>query len=103
MEAELVHAGDAGTQFITFTNTDPNDGYSENLIATVIGTTGWVTASGSTGDIAPLSTGMIALQFSTANILTKVDGKVTKVVFYFDCDRAFTDLGLARESDASTS
>ena len=61
-----VHVGDPGTQSLTITNTDPNDGYSENLIATVIGTTGGVMASGSTGDIAPLSTGALALHFSTA-------------------------------------
>ena len=61
-----VHVGDAGTQSLIITNTDVNDGYSENLIATVIGTTGGVQAHGTTGDIAPQSTGSIGLTFSTA-------------------------------------
>jgi hypothetical protein len=61
-----VHVGDPGTGTLVVTNTDPNDGYSENLIATVIGTTGGVQAHGSTGDIAPQSTGSIGLSFPTA-------------------------------------
>ncbi len=60
-----VHVGAAGTQTITITNIDPNDGYSENLIATVVGTTGAVTASGTTGDIAPQADGTITATFST--------------------------------------
>ena len=61
-----VHVGDSGTQTITITNLDPNDGYSENLIATVVGTTGALTASGTTGEIAPQADGTIAVKFSTA-------------------------------------
>ena len=61
-----VHVGDSGDQTITITNIDPNDGYSENLIATVVGTTGALTASGTTGDIAPQADGTIAVKFSTA-------------------------------------
>jgi hypothetical protein len=61
-----VHVGDPGTQEITLTNIDPNDSYSENLIATVVGTTGALTASGTTGDIAPQADGTIAVKFSTA-------------------------------------
>ena len=61
-----VHVGDSGTQSIEITNIDPNDGYSENLIATVVGTTGTVTASGTTGDIAPQQDSSIAVDFSTA-------------------------------------
>ena len=61
-----VHVADAGTQSLIITNTDVNDGYSENLIATVIGTTGGVQAHGTTGDISPQSTGSIGLTFSTA-------------------------------------
>jgi hypothetical protein len=62
-----VHVGASGTQTITITitNIDPNDGYSENLIATVVGTTGAVTASGTTGDIDPQSDGTITATFST--------------------------------------
>ncbi len=60
-----VHVGASGTQTITITNIDPNDGYSENLIATVVGTTGAVTASGTTGDIAPQADGTLAVTFST--------------------------------------
>ena len=61
-----VHVGDPGLQTITITNLDPNDGYSENLIAAVVGTTGALTASGTTGDIAPQAAGTLAVQFSTA-------------------------------------
>ena len=61
-----VHVGDPGTQPITITNLDPNNGYSENLIATVTGTTGALTTSGTAGDIDPQSTGTIAVNFSTA-------------------------------------
>jgi hypothetical protein len=61
-----VHVGAPGTQTLTITNTDPNDGYSENLIATVVGATGAVTAHGSTGDVNPQSTGTLSINFSTA-------------------------------------
>ncbi len=61
-----VHVGDSGDQTLTITNIDPSDGYSENLIATVVGTTGALTASGTTGDIAPQADGTIAVKFSTA-------------------------------------
>ena len=55
-----------GTQPITITNLDPNNGYSANLIATVTGTTGALTTSGTAVDIDPQSTGTIAVNFSTA-------------------------------------
>ena len=61
-----VRVGAPGTHSLTITNTDPNDGFSENLIASVVGTTGAVTASGATGDIAPQATGAIPVTFSTA-------------------------------------
>ncbi len=61
-----VALGAPGSQSLVVTNTDPNDGYSENLIATVIGTTGAVTATGSTGDIDPQQSSTIAVKFSTA-------------------------------------
>ena len=64
--ALTVHVGGSGSQTITITNLDPNDGYSENLIATVVGTTGAVIASGTTGDIKPQADGAIAVHFSTA-------------------------------------
>jgi autotransporter passenger strand-loop-strand repeat protein len=64
--ALTVHVGDPGTQTITITNLDPNDTYSENLIATVVGTTGAVTASGTTGEIVAQADGTIAVHFSTA-------------------------------------
>src|SRR5262249_41940710 len=48
-------------------NIAATDGYSENLIASVAGITGGVTAAGSTGDIAPGATSSaITLGFSTA-------------------------------------
>ena len=63
-----VALGAPGTQTLTFADTDPNDGYSENLIATIVGTTGAVTASGTTGDITPQQTGTLAIQFATTMI-----------------------------------
>ena len=71
-----AYVGSQGTQALSIANTDAADGYSENLIATVVGTTGGVTASGTTGDIAPQATSnAIALGFSTAS--AGVPGTVT--------------------------
>ena len=64
--AVTVHVGDLGAQLLTITNIDPNDNFSENLIATVVGTTGGVTASGTTGDIAPQSDATLGVNFSTS-------------------------------------
>jgi hypothetical protein len=61
-----VHIGASGNQSLVIANTDPNDGYSENLIATVVGTTGALTASGTTGEIAAQASGTIAVDFSSA-------------------------------------
>jgi hypothetical protein len=61
-----VHLGASGAQSLTIANTGPNDTFSENLIATVVGTTGAVTASGTTGDITPQQSGTIAVDFSTS-------------------------------------
>jgi hypothetical protein len=64
----VAAVGGPTSQALSITNTDPNDGFSENLIATVVGTTGGVTASGTTGDIAPQATSnAINLSFSTAS------------------------------------
>ena len=60
-----VALGASGTQSLVISNTDPNDGYSENLIATVVGTTGSVTATGSTGDITPQQSSTLAVNFPT--------------------------------------
>jgi ketosteroid isomerase-like protein len=38
------------------------------------------------------------MQTKTANVVHIRDGKVMKIVFYFDCERALTDLGLASEA-----
>jgi hypothetical protein len=61
-----VALGASGDQTLVISNTDADDGYSENLIATVVGTTGAVTATGTTGDIAAQQSGSIAVDFSTA-------------------------------------
>ncbi|KYK44650.1 hypothetical protein A1D31_36545 [Bradyrhizobium liaoningense] len=63
----IVHVGDAGTEAITIKNTDANDGYSENLIANVAGTSGNITANGSTSAIAAqASSSALNVAFSTA-------------------------------------
>src|SRR5262249_6261670 len=50
----VVHVGDPGTTTLTVKNTDPADGYSENLIATLASTSGNLgVTGGTTGEIAP--------------------------------------------------
>jgi autotransporter passenger strand-loop-strand repeat protein len=67
--------GNSSTQ-VTITNNDPADGYSENLIASVVSTTGGITGSGSTGDIAAQATNnAITLDVSAAS--AGVAGTVT--------------------------
>ncbi len=63
----VFRVGDVATETLSIGNTAANDGYSENLIANVVGTTGGLTASGSTGDIAAQATSNgIQLNLSTA-------------------------------------
>jgi hypothetical protein len=67
--SEIVHVGDPGTVALSVSNTDPADGYSENLVAALTGvTTGLSIASaGPTGDIAAGgSDSSLAVGFSTA-------------------------------------
>ena len=60
-----VHVGDPSPT-LAITNTAASDGYSENLIASVAGSSG-LAASGSTGDIAPQATSnAVDLGISTA-------------------------------------
>ncbi len=56
----ILHVGDGGgtaTAMLSVANTDPADGYSENLIATATGAIAGdlLSASGSSGDVAPAS------------------------------------------------
>ena len=73
----IVHVGDPTTEALSITNSDPADGYSENLIASVVSATSGVTITGSTtGDIAPQATSnVISAGFSTAS--TGTMGSVT--------------------------
>jgi hypothetical protein len=68
--SEIVHVGDPGTASISVSNTDPTDGYSESLIAALIGTSGniGIASGGPTGDIAAgaTNTSALAVSFSTA-------------------------------------
>ena len=84
-----VQVGQSTTQ-LSITNSDPDDGYSENLIATVVGTTGGVTASGTTGEIAPQATNdAITLGLSAAS-----PGTVGTVTLDFTTDgRGIDGLG----------
>jgi hypothetical protein len=73
----IVHVGDTVSDPLTITNTAANDGYSENLIASVAGVSGAITASGATGDIgAQASSNAIDFGFSTASA-GNVSGSVT--------------------------
>ena len=81
--AIIAHVGAPTTQTLAITNNDPNDGYSENLIATVVSSTGSVTTSGTTtGDIAPQATSdAISVGYSTASV-----GEVGTVTLDFITD-----------------
>ena len=68
-----LHVGDGGGSYseaLAVTNTAPADAYSENLVATAVGSAGGAMSgvSGATGDIAPdtTNTGSITVTFSTA-------------------------------------
>jgi len=67
---EIVHVGDPGTASLAVSNSDPADGYSESLIAALIGTSGGISidSAGPTGDILAGATNASALGvgFSTA-------------------------------------
>ncbi len=64
----IVHVGDHVAQALTLTNTAPAGGFSENLTASIAGTTGGITAQGSPGAIAAgASSNAITLGFATAN------------------------------------
>ena len=73
----IAHVGDPTTQIVPITNSDPNDGYSENLIASLVGSSGNVTVSGTTtGDIAPQGTSSaFSVSYSTAS--AGIDGTIT--------------------------
>jgi hypothetical protein len=76
----IVHVGDPGTISLPVSNSDPADGYSENLIAMLIGTTGslGIVGSGPTADIAAgeTNTNTLALSFATTQAGT-VSGSAT--------------------------
>ncbi|WP_210254935.1 VWD domain-containing protein, partial [Methylocapsa sp. S129] len=75
---ETVHVGDPGTASLIVTNDDPADGYSENLLASVATTTGAISATGATGEIAAggSDSSSLAVAFSTQSAGT-VAGSVT--------------------------
>jgi hypothetical protein len=68
--SEIVHVGDPGTAFLSVSNTDPTDNYSEDLIAALIGTSGsiGIAHGGPTGGIpaGETNTSALAVSFSTA-------------------------------------
>jgi hypothetical protein len=73
----IVHVGDVVTEQLAVTNTAANDGFSENLVASVVSAAGSVSASGSTGDIAAQATNnSLAVNISTA-AAGVVNGSVT--------------------------
>ena len=67
---ELVHVGDPGTAALAVANSDPSDGYSEALIAALIGTSGGlgIASAVPSADITAgtTNTTALALSFSTA-------------------------------------
>ena len=66
---EIVHVGDPGTAAITVSNSDPNDNYSESLIATLAAVSGGIGIAdgGPAGDIGAGQTNdtALAISFST--------------------------------------
>jgi VCBS repeat-containing protein len=66
--ATVVHVGDTASQTLSIANSDPADGYSEGLRATVTGDTGNIVASGTTGLIAAgtSDTSSVTVSYSTA-------------------------------------
>ena len=85
----VVHVGDSGVDALAIKNIDPADGYSENLIAELTGSSGpiAVTGSGSTGEIAAgaADTTTYGVTYSTAQA-----GTLT------------ADVSLAQSSDGGT-
>ena len=74
----IVHVGDNGSQALVVSNVDPTDGYSEALRASVVSSSGAISASGvSTGFIAAGSADStsLSLNYSTATAGT-VSGSV---------------------------
>ena len=64
-----LHVGDPASEALIVGNTDPNDGYSESLIASVVGFSGGiVAANGTTGLVAPGASdaSAVSIGFSTA-------------------------------------
>jgi hypothetical protein len=79
----IVHVGDSVQQALSIINSAAADGFSENLIAKVTGTTGGVsTTASATGDIAAGAAGSLTLGFATA-IAGTISGSVT---LEFDSD-----------------
>ena len=75
----IVHVGDPGTEALVISNTDPADGFSEGLRASLVSSSGAISASGgSTGLIAAGSSDSTSLtaSFSTASARTD-QGSVT--------------------------
>jgi hypothetical protein len=76
----ILHVGDPDTEALTVTNTDPADGYSENLIAALTGARGAFSpvAEEPTGEIAAGDSddSTLSVSFSTAQAGT-VNGDVT--------------------------
>ncbi len=68
---EIVHVGDPGTIALPITNSDPSDGFSENLVALLIGASGGLGIAAMatpTGEIAAgqTNTNALALSFATS-------------------------------------
>ena len=91
--AIIAHVGDPTSRTLVITNSDPADGYSENLEASLVSTSANVTASGGpTGEIAPHATSnAISVGYSTASV-----GTVGTVTLDFTTDGTGID-GLGTE------
>ena len=76
--AAYLHVGDPTTQALVVTNVAPANGFSENLTARVLGASGGITASGSTGQIAPGASDTGSLSITVPTTATgQVNGTVT--------------------------
>ena len=79
LSKSILHVGDPGTDTLTVTNTDPADGYSEELIASLTSASGQLSA-GSTGATGAIAAGHHDSSSLSVRIPTTQSGTVSGTV-----------------------